>query len=119
MAIAIKHMLKVYKSIPSVIITKSGYEDSGELHDKKRAIFYHHTLYHVLKLISEGVNIRGYFAWSLTDSFEWTRGYSKRYGIFSINFTDPELIRIPKLSSKLISEIYKKRSVEHSFTLVP
>ncbi|XP_074111301.1 lactase/phlorizin hydrolase-like [Cotesia typhae] len=118
MAKAIKHVLKVYKSIPSIIITKSGYEDSGELHDKERAIFYHHTLYYVLKLISEGVNIRGYFSWSLTDSFEWTRGYSKRYGIFSINFTDPELTRIPKLSSKVISEIYKKKSVEHSFTLV-
>ncbi|KAH0549513.1 hypothetical protein KQX54_009903 [Cotesia glomerata] len=59
MAKAIKHVLKPYKSIPSIIITKSGYEDNGELHDKHRAIFYHHTLYHVLKLISEGVNIRG------------------------------------------------------------
>lgn len=111
-------MLNLYKNIPSIIITENGYEDDGEVVDKNRAHFYHHNLYQVLKLISQGVNIRGYFAWSLTDSFEWLQGYSKRYGIFSVNFTDPQLPRTPKLSSKVLSEIYKNKTVINSFTLV-
>ncbi|XP_008544589.1 myrosinase 1-like [Microplitis demolitor] len=118
MSKAINHMLNLYKNIPSIIITENGYEDDGEVVDKNRAHFYHHNLYQVLKLISQGVNIRGYFAWSLTDSFEWLQGYSKRYGIFSVNFTDPQLPRTPKLSSKVLSEIYKNKTVINSFTLV-
>ncbi|XP_008544591.1 myrosinase 1 isoform X2 [Microplitis demolitor] len=117
MSKAIKHILQKYKNIPYIFITENGFEDHGELLDYNRANYYYHYLHQVLKLISEGVNIRGYFAWSLTDNYEWISGYSIRYGIFSVNFTDPQLPRSPKLSSRVISQIYKARTVTSSFTL--
>jgi Glycosyl hydrolase family 1 len=46
----------------------------------------------------EGVNVRGYFAWSLFDNFEWTDGYSVRFGINYVDYKDG-LKRYPKSSS--------------------
>ena len=47
-----------------------------------------------------GVKVKGYFAWTLLDDFEWSRGYTMRFGITYIDFKSTTLKRIPKLSSK-------------------
>ena len=44
------------------------------------------------RAINEGVNLKGYFVWSLMDNFEWIEGYSKRFGIIRINFETQERI---------------------------
>lgn len=55
----------------------------------------------------DGVDLRGYTVWSLMDNFEWAVGYSERFGLHYINYTDPTLPRIPKESSKYYSSIIR------------
>ena len=44
------------------------------------------------RALNEGVDLRGYFVWSLMDNFEWVEGYSKRFGIIRINYETQERI---------------------------
>lgn len=44
--------------------------------------------------IADGVPVRGYFVWSLLDNFEWSLGYSKRFGLVYVDY--PSLERVPK-----------------------
>jgi beta-glucosidase len=55
--------------------------------------------------IRQGVNLRGYYAWSLLDNFEWTSGYARRFGIVHVNFASLE--RTPKRSAHVYSDIIR------------
>jgi len=46
----------------------------------------------------DGVDVRGYTAWSLMDNVEWGAGFEERFGFFYVNRSDPSLPRIPKES---------------------
>lgn len=68
------------------------------LKDDFRIDYHYNHLQYLHAAISEGVNVKGYFAWSLLDNFEWGNGYTVRFGI---NFVDYEngLKRYPKKSA--------------------
>ncbi|KAL5727205.1 beta-glucosidase [Ranunculus cassubicifolius] len=90
---------------PTIYITENGIDEVNnstlslkeQLADHMRIDYYHHHLLYVLRAIEEGVDVRGYFAWSLLDNFEWADGYTVRFGI---NYVDMKTMkRYPKYSS--------------------
>ncbi|RXI04208.1 hypothetical protein DVH24_038482 [Malus domestica] len=68
------------------------------LNDTHRIDYHYHHLDYLRKAIDDGVNVKGYFAWSLTDNFEWAAGYTLRFGFVYIDYNDG-LKRHPKLSA--------------------
>ena len=57
------------------------------------------------------MDIRGYYCWTLLDNFEWAEGYNERFGLFHVDFTDPERKRTAKESVKFFREITSTNSV--------
>ncbi len=55
--------------------------------------------------IARGVDVRGYFAWSLFDNFEWSHGFSKRFGIVHVDFTTQR--RTPKASARFFADVIR------------
>ncbi|GHV85393.1 hypothetical protein AGMMS50230_10010 [Spirochaetia bacterium] len=58
----------------------------GKVHDPARIDFLHRYLRCLKKAASDGVDIRGYFHWCLTDNFEWAKGYTDRFGMVYCDF---------------------------------
>ena len=94
-----------------VYITENGaaYEDAlsldGKVHDTYRANYLETHLRAVEEAVRRGVDIRGYFVWSLLDNFEWLFGYAKRFGLVYIDYET--LKRIPKDSFYAYREYIK------------
>jgi len=74
-----------------------------DLQDPLRLDYFRTHLLAVQEAIRLGVNVKGYFAWSLLDNFEWSFGYSKRFGIVHVDFETQR--RTPKASSHFLSEV--------------
>ena len=78
-------------SLPPVYITENGaacddHLIAGEVDDLQRCRYLQQHLQMVDQAAREGVNIKGYFAWSLMDNFEWAEGYSKRFGLVYVDY---------------------------------
>jgi beta-glucosidase len=81
----------LYGSVKEIIVTEGGafYHDhlvNGIVDDQKRIQYYQDYLKALLKAKQEGVNVKGYFAWTLTDNFEWAEGYHARFGLIHVDF---------------------------------
>lgn len=92
---------------PEIIITENGcaFDDgpeNGVVNDQRRLDFIKSYLEACHGAIQNGVNLKGYFVWSLLDNFEWASGYSKRFGITYVDFDTQE--RIPKASALWYAE---------------
>ncbi len=77
--------------LPPVYITENGAATidelkDGQVHDAQRIAYFQGHLNAVDTAIRQGVDIRGYFAWSLMDNFEWALGYLKRFGIVYVDY---------------------------------
>jgi len=90
---------------PAVFITENGMDQPGNLtrdqylRDTTRVRFYRSYLNELKKGIDNGANVVGYFAWSLLDNFEWSSGYTSKFGIVYVDFNSPSLERHPKASA--------------------
>ncbi|XVF56382.1 hypothetical protein PTKIN_Ptkin06aG0116000 [Pterospermum kingtungense] len=91
---------------PPIYIKENGMDDeeneTASLHemldDQMRIRFYKAYLAAVAQAIKDGVDVRGYFAWSFLDNFEWSHGYTKRYGLVYVDYKNG-LTRHPKSSA--------------------
>lgn len=92
-----------------IVITENGaaFPDTlaadGSIADAGRVAFLEQHLAEVVRARREGVPVEAYFAWSLMDNFEWSEGYTLRYGIFHVDFGTQE--RRPKDSAKLLKSL--------------
>ncbi|MEI6864860.1 GH1 family beta-glucosidase [Flavicella sp.] len=100
---------------PKIYITENGcaYTDKlvdGEVDDQYRLDFYKGYLEACNEAIENGVNLKGYFAWSFMDNFEWASGYDKRFGLHYVDFKT--LKRIPKKSAYWFRKVTANNSVD-------
>jgi beta-glucosidase len=97
---------------PEIYITENGcaFDDvvlpDGRIVDEQRINYFKSHIKAVNKAILEGTNIKGYFAWSLMDNFEWALGYSKRFGIIYVDYQTQK--RTFKESANWYKELIKK-----------
>ena len=99
-----------YPNYKKIYVTENGmgYKDdfeNGSIDDLPRIDYIHQHMAAILDAIEEGVNVQGYFLWSLMDVLSWTNGYNKRYGLFYVDFETQE--RYPKRSAYWFKEMAK------------
>jgi beta-glucosidase len=88
---------------PALVVTENGaaFRDKvrpdGNINDVRRVAYLRDHLRAAARAINSGVPLKGYFAWSLMDNFEWSFGYTKRFGIVYVDYQTQE--RIPKASA--------------------
>lgn len=75
----------------------------GGVHDLERTAYICDHIDAVRRAIADGVPVKGYFAWSLLDNFEWGLGYSQRFGLVYVDY--PTLERVPKDSFRAYREL--------------
>jgi beta-glucosidase len=89
-------------ALPPIMITESGCsynvgpDDHGVVDDQARIDYLAGHLRAVQEAIARGVDIRGYYCWSLLDNFEWAEGYTQRFGLVHVDFETQQ--RTPKRS---------------------
>ncbi|MGF6805451.1 beta-glucosidase [Paraburkholderia sp. Clong3] len=81
--------------LPPIYITENGCAakdvlDNGRVHDAERVRFYDLHLAALSDAVKQGVDVAGYFAWSLMDNFEWASGYDKRFGMVYVDYASQE-----------------------------
>jgi beta-glucosidase len=89
-----------------IFITENGIADAS---DTKRSSYITEHLKAIKQLINEGVDIKGYYHWSLLDNYEWQEGYKMKFGLFSVN---PETMQaIPRKSAEVYAKICRENKI--------
>jgi beta-glucosidase len=86
------HTLHHRYPLPPIYIIENGaaFADvltpDGQVHDARRINYLREYISAVHEALQAGVDVRGYFVWSLLDNFEWAFGYSKRFGVIYVDY---------------------------------
>jgi len=99
-----KYPIKTFILTENGVAVKDKVED-GKVHDARRTQFFKDYLAYVLKAKNEGINVNGYFVWSLMDNFEWAEGYRPKLGLVAVDFKTQQ--RIIKDSGLWFKEFLK------------
>jgi beta-glucosidase len=111
-------LLRLARDYPGVAlyVTENGaaYPDvvspDGAVHDQDRIDYLHQHLSAVAEAIGSGADVRGYYLWSLLDNFEWSYGYSKRFGIVHVDYATQQ--RTIKDSGRWYAEVVRRNGLE-------
>ncbi|NDL59922.1 GH1 family beta-glucosidase [Phytoactinopolyspora mesophila] len=87
-------LVRIHREYPDLpqMVTENGaafedvVADDGSIHDPKRISYLHDHIDAVGAAMDDGADVRGYFAWSLMDNFEWSYGYDRRFGIIRVDY---------------------------------
>ena len=79
--------------------------EGGEVDDPLRVAYFRDHLRAAHEAIRRGVDLRGYFAWSLLDNFEWSAGFAKRFGIVHVDLKTQ--LRTPKRSARFYADVIR------------
>jgi beta-glucosidase len=101
-----------YPNLPPIYITENGmasddHVESGRVHDEQRIGYLNGHFAAVAGAIEAGVDVRGYFVWSLMDNFEWSFGYERRFGLVHVAYATQQ--RTLKDSARLFREFLAER----------
>jgi beta-glucosidase len=102
--------------IPPLYITENGaaFKDEvspdGHVHDARRLNYLRDHFTQTRLAMNDGVDVRGYFVWSLLDNFEWAHGYSKRFGLVYVDYATQ--MRIVKDSGEWYARVIASNNVE-------
>lgn len=97
--------------VAQIYITENGasFTDTmtpqGKVHDERRVAYLREHIRYAHKAMKEGVPLKGYFAWSTMDNFEWAYGYSRRFGVVYVDYKTQK--RTIKDSGYYLSEVAK------------
>lgn len=95
--------------LPPVVITENGCSYEG-MDDQERITYLDGHVRALHKAVEAGVDVRGYFVWSLLDNFEWAEGYARRFGLVHVDFEDSAaLTRTPKASYAWYRELLRSQ----------
>jgi beta-glucosidase len=96
-------------ALPPIVITESGCaynmgpDENGVVDDQPRIDYHEAHLTAVAQAIERGVDVQGYYAWSLLDNFEWSEGYSQRFGLVHVDYETQA--RTPKRSFEWYADL--------------
>ncbi|MET9076158.1 GH1 family beta-glucosidase [Streptomyces sp. NPDC004232] len=92
--------------LPPIVITENGCSYEG-LDDQDRIAYLDGHLRALHTALTAGVDVRGYFVWSLMDNFEWAEGYARRFGLVHVDYTTLE--RTPKASYHWFRDVLRNQ----------
>ncbi|KAG5879581.1 hypothetical protein JTB14_026869 [Gonioctena quinquepunctata] len=97
---------------PEIFITGNGFADKGQINDLKRVKYIQDYLREIWRAMKEdSVNVKGYAVWSFLDSFEWIDGYSEKFGLYHVDFSNPNRRRTAKKSATWYKRVIKERRI--------
>ncbi|KAK0409938.1 hypothetical protein QR680_004850 [Steinernema hermaphroditum] len=109
----LKYVKERFDNVP-VMITENGCMDTPgeEFEDDTRIFYMTGHLAEISRAINEdGCNVLGYSVWSIMDNFEWADGYTSPFGLYHVNFEDPERERTPKKSAEWFRRVTKQNAI--------
>ncbi|MEV4012402.1 GH1 family beta-glucosidase [Nonomuraea angiospora] len=97
-------------ALPPIHITENGCSTDDTLEDHSRIEFLEGHIAAMRRAMAEGVDVRGYFVWSLLDNFEWAEGYHQRFGLVHVDFETQR--RTPKASYHWLRERLRAQNTD-------